>query len=120
MSVFINHSNHPAANWSPEQKEAALAYGPIMDFAFPELHATYTKQQIAELTEKSLVTILSLHPSAVLCQGEFTYTYALVKRLKEKDIPVLAACSERKAHEEWNGSVSRKVSYFRFVQFREY
>lgn len=118
--MFINHTNHPAANWSSEQKKAALTYGPIMDLAIPELHANYTEQQISELTEKTFATILSLHPSAVLCQGEFTYTYNLVKRLKNKGIPVLAACSERMAYEEWHGNVSRKVSYFRFVQFRQY
>ena len=118
--MFINHTNHPAANWSPEQKEAALSYGSIMDLPFPELHADYTEQQIADLTEETFSQILSLHPAAVLCQGEFTYTYALVKRLKEEGIPVLAACSERKAHEEWNGSVSRRVSYYQFVQFRNY
>lgn len=121
MSVFINHSNHPMANWSPEQKQAALAYGAsILDMAFPVLPANYTEQQIAELTQKSFSHIISLQPAAVLCQGEFTYTYSLVKLLKEKGIPVLAACSERKSKEEWNGSVSRKVSYFRFVQFRQY
>ena len=121
MSVFINHSNHPVANWSPEQKQAALAYGTsIVDMAFPELPANYTEQQITELTQKSFSQIISLQPAAVLCQGEFTYTYGLVKLLKEKGIPVLAACSERNSKEEWNGSVSRKVSYFRFVQFRKY
>lgn len=120
MAVFINHTNHPAASWSPEQKQAALAYGPIMDFAFPELSANYTKKQIAELTQKSFAQILAMHPSAVLCQGEFTYTYGLVKLLKEKGIPALAACSERIAHEEQQGGISRKVSYFQFVQFREY
>ncbi len=120
MSVFINHSNHPAANWSPEQKQAALAYGPIVDMAFPELHANYTEQQIDELTQKSFSQIMSLQPAAVLCQGEFTYTYGLVRLLKEKGIPVLAACSERNSKEEWNGNISRKVSYFRFVQFRKY
>ncbi len=120
MSVFINHTNHPAANWPLEQKQAALAYGPIMDLAFPEIHGNYTEQQIVELIQKSYAQILALHPSAVLCQGEFTYTYGLVNLLKENGIPVLAACSERIAQEEQHGNISRKVSYFQFVQFRKY
>ena len=120
MTTFINHTNHPSANWSPEQKQAALAYGTITDMAMPELPAHYTEEQVAELTNQTFAKILALHPAAVLCQGEFTYTYGLVKRLKERGIPVLAACSERNVHEESNGSVSRKVSYFRFVQFRQY
>ena len=120
MPTFINHSNHPSVNWSQEQQEAALAYGDIVDLPFPELHADYTEQQICEAVQKSLDKIMALDPVAVLCQGEFTYTYNLVKLLKEKEIKVLAACSERMAHEKWDGGVSCKVSYFKFVQFREY
>lgn len=120
MSIFINHSNHPSANWSQEQKEAALAHGDIVDMPFPELHADYTEQQISEAVQKSLDKILALAPAAVLCQGEFTYTYSLVRLLKERGIKVLAACSERRAHEKWEDGVSCKVSYFKFVQFREY
>lgn len=120
MAIFINHSNHPSADWSQKQQDAALAYGTIVDLPFPELHADYTEQQISEAVQESLHKIVALAPAAVLCQGEFTYTYGLVRLLKEKGIKVLAACSERMAHEKWNDGVSCKVSYFKFVRFREY
>ncbi|SEH22433.1 hypothetical protein [Selenomonas sp. KH1T6] len=120
MSVFINHSNHPSANWSQERKEAALAYGGIMDMPFPELQADYSEQKINEVVQKYHSEIMAMSPAAVLCQGEFTYTYGLVRLLKEHGITVLAACSERLSREEWQGDVSRKVSYFKFVKFREY
>lgn len=120
MSVFINHSNHLSANWSQAQREAALAYGSIVDVPFPELQANYSEQKISEVIQRYLSEILAMAPVAVLCQGEFTYTYGLVRLLKEHGITVLAACSERSSREETQGDVSRKVSYFKFVRFREY
>lgn len=120
MSVFINHSNHISDNWSQAQREAALAYGNIVDMPFPELRADYSEQKIREVIQRYLSEILAMNPVAVLCQGEFTYTYGLVSLLKEHGITVLAACSERNSREELQGGVSRKVSYFKFVQFRKY
>lgn len=120
MSLFINHTNHPSANWTLEQRQAAAAYGPIKDLPFPDIPPKSSEQQINEYTQKYLDQILALNPTAVLCQGEFTYTYGLVKLLKEHGISVLAACSERITNEEVKDNISRKISYFQFVQFREY
>lgn len=65
--------------------------------------------------------ILSFTPDAVMCQGEFTLTYSVVKKLKEKGIRVLAACSRRSVimKPAGNGGFSKIVD-FEFVQFREY
>ena len=118
--IFINHTNHTSANWSEEQRLAAEVYGTIVDLALPEMHPEYDEAQIEELARASAAQILALRPVAVLCQGEFTYSFALVRLLQAQGITVLAACSERRAQEEWQGNVSRKVSYFQFVQFRRY
>ena len=62
------------------------------------------------------------HPgTAVMLQGEMTFTFRLVTRLKAAGILCLAACSERKVEEciSDNGDV-RKVVVFEFAGFREY
>ncbi|MBO4401252.1 MAG: CRISPR-associated protein [Selenomonadaceae bacterium] len=119
--MFVNHTNHAAANWSAEQRAAAEILGEISDLPFPEIPPAASELEVAELAEKNLREILNLEPAAVLCQGEFNYTFALVSALKEKNIPVLAATSERVSSEipQPDGS-TRKVSVFRFVRFRRY
>ena len=59
--------------------------------------------------------------TAVMLQGEMTFTFRLVTRLKAAGILCLAACSERKVEEcvSDSGEV-RKVVLFEFAGFREY
>ena len=59
--------------------------------------------------------------TAVMLQGEMTFTFRLVTRLKAEGILCLAACSERKVEEciSDSGEV-RKVVVFEFAGFREY
>lgn len=119
--MFLNCSNHCSVNWGMEQKKAAESWGEIADYAFPAVDADADEQKIDALAEKAAAEIISMHPEAVMCQGEFTLTYALVSRLKEAGILVLAACSERKVVEELlqDGEI-RKTSGFVFVRFRRY
>lgn len=119
--IFVNHTNHPSANWSADQTLAAQAYGEIVDVPFPNVEADATADDVRELVQVRLEKILALKPSVVLCQGEFTYTFAIVERLKSAGVKVVAATSERVANEEIlpDGS-TRQVSTFNFVQFREY
>lgn len=119
--IFVNHTNHPSANWSAEQTLAAQAYGEIVDVPFPAVSAEASADEVRELVQVQLEKILALKPSSVLCQGEFTYTFAMVERLKNLGVKVVAATSERVANEEIlpDGS-TRQVSTFNFVQFREY
>lgn len=120
MEVFINHSNHPSEKWPAGQKEAALAYGKIVDLDFPAVKADCSEDDVRGLAKETFAKITAMHPAAVLCQGEYTYTYELVKMLQEAGIDVFAACSERKAGEVLEGEISRKISYFQFVRFRKY
>lgn len=118
---FVNHTNHPSERWSAEQRTAAQVYGEILDIPFPAVDAEATPAQVVALAEENLEKILALKPAAVLCQGEFNYTFALVERLKNFGVTTLAATSERATVDEIlpDGS-TRQVSTFRFVQFREY
>ena len=119
--MFLNISNHKSDSWSRMQREEAEKYGVIKDYEFPYIRADATREDIRLLAEEIVEKVKKMHPQVVMCQGEFTLTYILVSRLKECDIKVVAACSERYAEEEYlpDGSVN-KVSKFKFVQFREY
>ena len=119
--IFINHTNHPSKRWDAEQTAAAQTYGEIIDMPFPSVNPLSTAEEICELVEVQLKKILELEPVAVLCQGEFNYTFALVERLKNSGVKVMAATSERITDEEiLSDGTTRQVSTFRFVQFREY
>ena len=113
--VFLNFTNHPSSFWSSEQQAAALRYGPIQDLAFPQVNPGAPLSEIQQLQE-----IISKKPDCVLCQGEFTLSYQIIALLKQADIPVVAACAERNSQEIISDGTSKKVTIFRFVQFREY
>lgn len=119
--IFINHTNHPSGRWSSEQITASKVYGQIVDIPFPLVRADATTAEVRELVREHVEKIMTMEPAAVLCQGEFNYTFALVERLKSLGVKVLAATSERTVQEETmpDGS-TQQVSTFRFVQFREY
>ena len=119
--IFVNHTNHPSARWNSEQTAVAKIYGEIVDVPFPAINPAASSEEIRELVQSNAEKILSLEPAAVLCQGEFNYTFAMVERLKNFGVTVVAATSERVSHEEIlpNGT-TRQVSTFNFVQFREY
>ena len=119
--IFVNHTNHPSTRWSNEQTDAAKIFGEIVDVPFPNVEAEADTEEIRKLVRANAEKILELEPAAVLCQGEFNYTFAMVERLKNFGVTVVAATSERVAHSEIlpDGS-TRQVSTFNFVQFREY
>lgn len=121
--MFLNCSNHSSDKWTDEQIKAAKEYGidVIRDYAFPSVPAHMSEKEIEEIAEKVSDEMIALCPSVVMCQGEFTLTYALIKKLLKHGIKVVAACSERDTLEVClpDGSVKKEANY-RFVKFREY
>ena len=119
--IFVNHTNHPSGRWSDKQRTTAQVYGELKDIPFPTVDAEATPAEVAALVEDNLEKILALKPAVVLCQGEFNYTFAMVERLKNLGVVVVAATSARVVVDEIlpDGS-TRQVSTFHFVQFREY
>ena len=115
-NVFINFTNHPSELWGAEEKHAARQYGEIVELPFPAVDPQKDRDYITKLAEECVSRMLLLNPAAVLCQGEFCLVYQVVSRLKEEGITVLSACSERITTEEQG----KKVSVFKFRQFREY
>ena len=120
-NAFINHTNHPSSRWEEGQRSAAEAYGTIVDLPFPAIPPDWSKDEVCRLAEENAYGILTRRPAAVLVQGEFSYTVALVERLKAAGILVLSACSERLVHErgDENGETIRE-SRFVFRCFRTY
>ena len=120
-NAFINHTNHPSSRWEEGQKREAESYGTLVDLAFPAIPPDWSKDEVCRLAEENARTILARKPAAVLVQGEFSYTFALVSILKEAGIPTLSACSERHVSErtDENGETVRE-SRFAFRRFRTY
>lgn len=121
MTAFINHTNHPSSRWEEGQRRAAEAYGTIVDLPFPSIPADWDTAAVRRLAEEHAREILTRKPMAVLVQGEFTYSFALVCLLKEAGVTVLSACSERHVSErtDENGKVVHE-SRFSFCRFRAY
>ncbi len=123
MSVFVNFSNHPSAKWEPEQVEAAQTYGHIVDVAFPIVQPNADENQIEQMADEAVDRILSAGESvaAVMVQGEYTLTFAVVNRLISKGIKTFSACTERNVIESVDAEGNRiRESRFRFIGFREY
>lgn len=115
-SIFVNFTNHPSKQWEETELLSAQKYGTIVDVPFPVVDSDGDENYIARLAGEYTEKIICLHPIAVLCQGEFCLVYNIVSNLKQENITVLSACSERIVIEE----AQKKRSIFRFRRFREY
>ena len=121
MSVFINFSNHPTSYWTQAQIDAANRFGEIIDVPFPEIGSTASEEEVLTLADKYCAEIVALSPVAVMVQGEFTFSYAVVSKLSAANITCLAACTKREVTQitQSDGSTV-KQSVFKFVNFRKY
>lgn len=120
--MLVNLTNHPSGNWNPEQFEtAARTWGSVYDVPFPDVPPEWDSGRIRSEADSVAKEVMTLHPDAVLCQGEMCMTAALARIFQEHEIPVYAAASGRQSVEmpKPDGTVE-KHSVFRFVQFRQY
>lgn len=119
--MFVNCSNHASDLWEEVQKQAAEKWGKIIDYPFPNVSPEADTEEIHVLARQVVEEIMKLHPQAVMCQGEWTLSYEIIRQLKQRGIYVAAACSKRIVTEKQREDGStEKCSLFRFVQFREY
>ncbi len=118
--MFLNLSNHPSANWSAEQTEAARRLsGEIVDMPFPAVDPAGDEDYIASLANEYCARVLETagtQPLIVHVMGEMTFTFALVQRLHTIGIPCVASTTERVIVEHDRV----KTSVFKFIQFRKY
>ena len=116
--MFINLTNHPSEGWGEEQLAAAHEYGEIVDVHFPNIEPDFTSSMVNSLADITVDNITAMGKDVVVnVMGEMTYTYAVVSRLKSLGITCLASTTERNTITMPDG---KKVSEFKFVQFREY
>lgn len=119
--MFLNFSNHPSDRWNKAQRQAAEGYGEIRDVPFPDVPSLAKTEEITILANQYSERIIRQHPDCVMCQGEFTLTMAVVRRLQKAGILCVCACSERRAVEEhMSDGTTKKTAIFEFVQFRPY
>lgn len=98
--------------------KAAQQYGEIVDISFPSIGPYFTSKGINELAETAVEGIRALDSNPVVhIMGEMTFTYAVVSRLKALGIACVASTTERLVKMMPDG---KKISEFKFVQFREY
>lgn len=119
--MFINFTNHPVEKWSSKELEEAQKWGEIKEYPFPQVNAYATEEEIEQQAQEIVEELMELKPDAVMCQGEFTLTYAIVTKLKKLNIEVLSACSDRitEEHTLEDGTTEKKAR-FEFIKFRRY
>ncbi len=125
--MLLNLSNHPAARWPETQKQAAIAeFGEVEDLPFPQIDPNAGPTDIARLAEQYAQICVDklaaskrppLTEDAVHIMGEMTFTVAVVRLLKDKNIRCVASATERVVTQETD---SQKTSLFKFRQFRDY
>src|SRR5690554_5103742 len=99
--MLLNLTNHPSNAWSTSQRKTAIAqYDRLEDLPFPKIDPNWSAEEVKHLAAIYEKKILEINPKAVLIMGEFTFTYQLLQRLKELDIPCIAATTERKVIED--------------------
>ena len=128
--MFINFSNHPSVLWNEEQLNAAGKFGKIVDIEFPVVSVNMTSEQISVMAKEQINIIencvrvenLTMEQTTIMCQGEFSLTYAIVKKIKEHypECKVVCATSERQTIEEKVDNCTVKKVIFSFGGFREY
>ena len=121
--MFVNFSNHPSTKWEEEQIRAAECYGNIVDISFPQVKASADEEEIRAMAKEysELIAYNVGTAGAAMVQGEFTLVHAIVDLLKNINITVLSACSERDVVEAADKDGNPvKVTRFKFVRFRQY
>lgn len=124
--MLINFTNHPSVRWTDDQKNSAIElYGKVKDLPFPPVPTGAGATEVIAMADGIIDKILEMKAEspetfAVMAQGEFTLTYAVVSRLKGMGITVVSAVSERVVTEQVENGEVRKTALFRFAGFREY
>ena len=137
--MLINNTNRAHTTWSKEQLTAAKAYGEIVDMIMPGLEAEADEAEadrVAGLVVRRILRRLGREETekngdtesdsgdfgdAVLCQGDFTLVYRVVRLLKDAGIAVMAPTFQRVTKPTLRPDGTTVPGYsFDFVRFRSY
>ena len=122
---FLNLSNHPLADWSAEQLEAArdLDLGEPVDLrggmplVRPEADTGEIRAMAAEIADRAV----EQGAAGTLVMTEYTLTQALVSNLQRRGVRCFAVTSKRTIVDERRvDDTTEKKSLFSFVRWREY
>lgn len=120
--MLINLTNHPSSRWSEKQKAAAEEeFGEIVDMPFPEIREEGCEWYVSDLADQYLRKILNMpdaSPFVVHLMGEQTFSYALLRRLRDRGITCVASTTKRIVKEEEPGRKTEVI--FQFERFRRY
>ena len=129
--MLLNLSNHPAAQWTAAQVQAAeKAFGDLRDVPFPVIAPNADLNAIIALAQEYVqkcrnqfdhrqnpASSIKDQEFAIHIMGEMTFVYQFVKRATAAGLRCVASTTERRAVDHPDGS---KTSEFRFVRFRDY
>ena len=91
--MLINCSNHPSHLWGAKQKEAASAYGEVLDIPFPQVDPQLDEAGLRQIVGDYAARIEAIGADAVFLAGEFTFLFMLVDKLLKDGENVICACS---------------------------
>lgn len=118
--MLINLTNHPCDKWDEKQRTAARVYGKCVDMPFPNIEPLMDEKEVNSMADDYAERIIRMGEGSVLVvhvMGEFTFCYALIRRLQNAGIRCVASCTERDVTIADDGS---KTTKFHFARFREY
>lgn len=118
--MLINLTNHPSSQWDEAQLVAAREYGEVIDMPFPAVDEQGDEEYIAALSDEYMDKVMKYaahHTITVHLMGELTFCYALLDRLRQQGITVVASTSKRIVTDEAEG---KKIVTFCFERFRRY
>lgn len=116
--MLLNLSNHPSSQWSESQLFAAKEYGEIIDLPFPSVDPWASEADIAVLADSFFLQVKAMgevENITIHLMGEFSFTYALLCRLRKEGYDCVVSTSTRNV-------VMRdgvKEVIFNFVRFRK-
>jgi hypothetical protein len=105
--MLLNVSNHLLKSWSKKQIETAdKLFGRILDVPFPKIPPEADENTISGIAEKYFKICLEKlsdsndRENAVHLMGEFTFVFALAKKLLDYGITVVASTTEKSTIEK--------------------
>ena len=117
-NMFLNLCNHPSSQWSESQLFAAKEYGEIIDLPFPYIDPGASEADIAVLADSFFLRVKSMGEAeniTIHLMGEFSFTYALLYRLRKEGYDCVVSTSARNV--VMRDGVKEVV--FDFVRFRK-
>lgn len=118
MKTFVNLSNHHSSKWSEEQLKTAKEMGTIVDMAYPNIDPKDSFEKVVKTALGYVRNIENIGKETIVhTMGEATFNYTIVNMLLLKGYKVVASTTERVTEELEDG---KKISTFKFVQFRGY